>query len=70
METKPIFMAGISKFDEERMSHINFVTNDLYDGVTCIFEAMADRDYPNLKKIIKTMSATLKGILESIEEEA
>lgn len=62
-------MAGISQFDEERFSHINFVTGDLYDGVTCIFEAMADKDYPSLKKIIKTMMNTLKGIAESIEEE-
>jgi hypothetical protein len=62
-------MAGIPPFEDCRLGHINFVTNDLHDGVNCIYESMCDKDYPNLKKIIKTMTATLKGITESIEEE-
>ena len=63
-------MSGIPPFEDCRLNHINFVTVDLHNNVNDIYEAMCDKDYPILKKTIKAMMITLKGIAESIEEES
>lgn len=62
-------MGKIPAIEEERITHINFVTNELHDVINELYEAMTDRDYDSVKTQVKAMQKQLKNIVESLEDD-
>lgn len=62
-------MAEISPLDKERVDHINFIMQQLYESLPDLYEAMVDKEYVALKKKANEIIKHLKNLIESTEDE-
>tara|TARA_R110000751_G_scaffold3827_9_gene17823 strand:- start:1439 stop:1621 length:183 start_codon:yes stop_codon:yes gene_type:complete len=56
----------ITAYQRERLTHINYMMNDLYDKVDSLYEEVADEEYTNAVEVIDALIQALADIKESI----
>lgn len=56
----------ITAYQRERLTHINYMMNDLYDKVDSLYEEVADEEYTNAVEVIDALIQSLADIKESI----
>jgi|14_taG_2_1085336.scaffolds.fasta_scaffold00650_4 hypothetical protein len=59
-------MTKIPSTDKSRLTHINFTTNDLYNSVDIISEALVDKDYTVAKMEAQELIKKCKTLADSI----
>jgi len=62
-------MEDTSAYDKERITHINYLMDNIHDSTTEIYEALMDRDFEVLKSQIKLLQSILKDISISVEDD-
>lgn len=60
---------NLSSYEKERLSHINFKMNEIYEYVDTIYECLVDRDFDELSAALKDLMEELKEIQLSISDE-
>jgi phage terminase Nu1 subunit (DNA packaging protein) len=60
---------AIRSIDKERLKHINFVMDDLHSSLNQVYEHLVDREFPELKKEIISLTNKLNKIIESVQDE-
>ncbi len=58
-----------SAYDRERITHINYLMDNIHDSTTQIYESLIDRDFENLKEHINILQTILKDISISLEDD-
>jgi len=58
-----------SAYDRERITHINYLMDNIHDSTTQIYESLIDRDFDNLKEHINILQTILKDISISVEDD-
>ncbi len=58
-----------SAYDRERITHINYLMDNIHDSTTQIYESLIDRDFENLKEHINILQTILKDISISVEDD-
>tara|TARA_R100001443_G_C3322701_1_gene170432 strand:- start:301 stop:495 length:195 start_codon:yes stop_codon:yes gene_type:complete len=58
-----------SAYDRERITHINYLMDNIHDSTTHIYECLIDRDFDNLKDHISNLQTILKDISISVEDD-
>ena len=56
----------ITAYQRERLTHINYMMNDLYDKLDSLYEEVADEEYTNAVEVIDALIQSLTDIKESI----
>lgn len=56
----------ITAYQRERLTHINYMMNDLYDKLDSLYEEVADEEYTNAVEVIDALIQSLAEIKESI----
>jgi len=56
----------ITAYQRERLTHINYMMNDLYDKLDSLYEEVADEEYTNAVEVIESLIQSLTDIKESI----
>lgn len=56
----------ITAYEKERLKHINFIMDELYDKLDNIYEHMVDRENKSVLTQIESLQKTLEDIKESI----
>ena len=56
----------ITAYQRERLTHINYMMNDLYDKLDSLYEEVADEEYTNAVEVIDALIQDLADIKESI----
>tara|TARA_R110000787_G_scaffold40573_2_gene100701 strand:+ start:991 stop:1173 length:183 start_codon:yes stop_codon:yes gene_type:complete len=56
----------ITAYQRERLTHINYMMNDLYDKLDSLYEEVADEEYTNAVEVIDALIQSLADIKESI----
>lgn len=59
----------MKQFDVERIVHIQYVTNELHNEVTHLYELMCDKKDKEVIAHIKDVIARLDMLLESLHDE-
>lgn len=59
----------ITALEQERMTYINTLMNDLHSDNVVIYESLCDREYKDTKLAIARMQERLKALNESIQDE-
>jgi len=62
-------MDDTSAYDKERITHINYLMDNIHDSTDHIYESLVDRDFPTLKTQIHTLQSILKEISSSVEDD-
>jgi hypothetical protein len=62
-------MAKISAYDQERLKHINGVTDSIHDKTNEIHEGMVDREFPETIKTIDLLIEELNQIKKNLSNE-
>ena len=60
---------AIRSIDKERLKHINFVMDDLHSSLNQVYEHLVEREFPELKKEIISLTNKLNKIIESVQDE-
>jgi hypothetical protein len=60
---------AIRSIDNERLKHVNFVMDDLHLSLNQVYEHLVDREFPELKKEIISLTNKLNKIIESVQDE-
>jgi len=60
---------SISAVERERLRHINIVMVELHENNNQIYEHLIDREYEDLKSVLKEQMENLKVILDSLEDD-
>ena len=55
--------------NDERLQHINFIMDDLYDSATEIYESLVDKEFEELDAALDELIGKLQQMKESIEDE-
>ena len=58
-----------SAYDRERLTHINYLMDNIHDSTTHIYESLVDRDFDTLQEHIKNLQLILKDISISVEDD-
>ncbi len=61
---------NLPPYERKRVQNINFVMNDLYSLLPTIYENLMDKDYNAVRRNVSEFSRTLKGVSDSVREEA
>lgn len=56
----------ITAYQRERLTHINYMMDDLYDKLDSLYEEVADEEYTNAVEVIDALIQSLTDIKESI----
>tara|TARA_R110000822_G_scaffold2180_14_gene10631 strand:+ start:1158 stop:1340 length:183 start_codon:yes stop_codon:yes gene_type:complete len=56
----------ITAYQRERLTHINYMMDDLYDKLDSLYEEVADEEYTNAVEVIDALIQSLADIKESI----
>ena len=56
----------ITAYQRERLTHINYMMDDLYDKLDSLYEEVADEEYINAVEVIDALIQSLADIKESI----
>jgi len=60
---------NISPLEQKRIRNINFIMDDIHDSVNNIYELLVDQQYGELKGEVSKITAKLKTITDSLEDE-
>ena len=55
--------------ERERLRHINIMMTELHERNNQIYEHLIDREYDELKSVLKQQMDELKVILDSLEDD-
>ena len=58
-----------SAVERERLNHINIMMKGLHERNNQIYEHIIDREYEELKSVLKEQVSELKVLLDSLEDE-
>ncbi len=58
-----------SAVERERLNHINIMMKGLHERNNQIYEHLIDREYEELKSVLKEQIGELKVLLDSLEDE-
>tara|TARA_Y100000592_G_C5469945_1_gene318862 strand:+ start:2551 stop:2742 length:192 start_codon:yes stop_codon:yes gene_type:complete len=58
-----------SAVERERLHHINILMLGLHEKNNQIYEHLIDREYEDLKEVIREQMSELKVLLDSLEDE-
>ena len=56
----------LTAYQRERLKHINYMMDDLYDKLDSLYEEVADEEYTNAVEVIDALIQDLADIKESI----
>lgn len=56
----------ITAYEKERLKHINFIMDELYDKLDNIYESMVDKEYKKVSNEIESLKKILEDIKETI----
>jgi hypothetical protein len=62
-------MKNLSAYDQERLTHINFLMENINELTSDIYESLVDREFDELKTIINKLMSQLNDIQISLEDE-
>ena len=62
-------MKHITSLEDERIKHVNAITNELHDSCDEIYESLIDHDYNECKEITKKLILRLKSMIESMDDD-
>ncbi len=62
-------MKQISSLEQERLKHVNAVSNDLHDSCDEIYESLVDHDYEACQSTAKKLILQLKGLIDSMDDD-
>ena len=60
---------NISPLEQKLIRNINFIMDDIHDSVNNIYELLVDQEYGELKGEVSKITAKLKTITDSLEDE-
>jgi len=55
--------------DIERLNHINYVMNDIYESTTLIYEHMDDEEYSQVREEVRIAINKLTELSNNLEDE-
>jgi flagellin-specific chaperone FliS len=58
-----------SSIDNERVKHINYLMDGLYDRLSELYEALVDRELEESKDTITSIIKELKSLQDSMEDD-
>jgi|TARA_R110002012_G_scaffold3245_1_gene15123 hypothetical protein len=60
---------SISAVERERLRHINMMMKELHETNNQIYEHLIDREYEDLKSVVKEQIKSLQVLLDSLQDE-
>ena len=60
---------SISAVEQERLRHINMMMKELHETNNQIYEHLIDREYEDLRSVVKEQIKSLQVLLDSLEDE-
>ncbi|QDP47912.1 MAG: hypothetical protein GOVbin225_33 [Prokaryotic dsDNA virus sp.] len=58
-----------TSLEQERITHVNILTNELHDSCDEIYETLIDHDYGQCKEVAKHLIFQLKLMIDSMEDD-
>ena len=62
-------MPELSGFDTERLTHINYVMEEIHDSCDSIYECLVDREFEELSTIITELISKLNDVDLSVKDD-
>ncbi len=62
-------MEHLTSLENERIKHVNAITNELHDSCDDIYESLIDHDYIECKEITKKLILQLKSMIDSMDDD-
>jgi hypothetical protein len=62
-------MKQISSLEQERLKHVNAVSNELHDSCDEIYESLVDHDYKACQLTAKKLILQLKSLIDSMDDD-
>ncbi|MCP3698502.1 MAG: hypothetical protein GY920_08115 [Aliivibrio sp.] len=62
-------MKQTTSLENERIKHVNAITNELHDSCDEIYESLIDHDYTHCKEVAKTLILQLKAMIDSMDDD-
>ena len=60
---------SISAVEQERLRHINIMMKELHETNNQIYEHLIDREYEDLKSVVKEQIKSLQVLLDSLQDD-
>tara|TARA_R100001509_G_scaffold40743_2_gene21848 strand:+ start:2582 stop:2773 length:192 start_codon:yes stop_codon:yes gene_type:complete len=60
---------SISAIEQERLRHINMMMKELHETNNQIYEHLIDREYEDLKSVVKEQIKSLQVLLDSLQDD-
>ena len=60
---------SISAVERERLRHINMMMKELHETKNQIYEHLIDREYEDLKSVVKEQIKSLQVLLDSLQDD-
>ena len=60
---------SISAVERERLHQINIMMNELHEKNNQIYEHLIDREYEDLKSVVKEQIKSLQVLLDSLQDD-
>jgi|TARA_R100000655_G_scaffold107614_1_gene158282 hypothetical protein len=60
---------SISAVERERLRHINMMMKELHETNNQIYEHLIDREYEDLKSVVKEQIKSLQVLLDSLQDD-
>jgi len=60
---------SISAVEQERLRHINMMMKELHETNNQIYEHLIDREYEDLKSVVKEQIKSLQVLLDSLQDD-
>lgn len=62
-------MEHLTSLENERIKHVNAITNELHDSCDEIYESLIDHEYTHCKEITKKLILQLKSMIDSMDDD-
>ena len=59
----------LSAYEQERIEHINYITNEIHSATNELYESFMDQEYAECKAQTRQLISRCKEILESLDDE-
>ena len=60
---------SISAIEQERLRHINMMMKELHETNNQIYEHLIDREYEDLRSVVKEQIKSLQVLLDSLQDD-
>ena len=60
---------SISAVEQERLRHINMMMKELHETNNQIYEHLIDREYEDLRSVVKEQIKSLQVLLDSLQDD-